>query len=380
MTLSNSYGTSNVGDQAILISLTENLRKHLPKLEIDALSLWPEITQKRHPYIKAINSGIIRGVLETFKSIRSSEILIIGGGGLIQDSSSFGNLVFHLSRVLIAKLFGTKVIGIGLGIGPLKKNTSRLLTKIILNIFETIFVRDKESLKLLEKIGVAKNKIILSSDLALLLERNGKEEGVTTKISNLKKGNKRLLGISLRPEPGNHKKPSNSSEVYTLFVNTVIGFVNDCIEANNTHVVFISMHPEQDDIIAEFMKKQLKKPECFTIITGKISPKTIKSCIAQLDILIGMRLHAIIFSALENIPFIAIDYDRKVRYFCQSLELNDQCLSLNEINKGHLHKDLEYSLSNKSLITEKINNNMPHLKEKAKISIDTIIQFLKKNG
>lgn len=41
------------------------------------------------------------------------------------------------------------------------------------------------------------------------------------------------------------------------------------------------------------------------------------SLIGNLDLLIGIRLHALIFAALMHVPFIGISYDPKIDSFCR---------------------------------------------------------------
>lgn len=43
------------------------------------------------------------------------------------------------------------------------------------------------------------------------------------------------------------------------------------------------------------------------------------SLIGNLDLLIGIRLHALIFAALMHVPFIGISYDPKINSFLQAV-------------------------------------------------------------
>jgi polysaccharide pyruvyl transferase WcaK-like protein len=165
--LSNTYGHPNIGDEAILASMIFDLESNIKNVKIEILSRLPELTKNNHPNLAVIKSGVFDGIISTIKSIKSADLLVIGGGGIIQDSSSFGNLLFHLCRATIAILVGTPFICYGIGIGPLNSLISRSLTAAILRKARIIMVRDFISSKLLIDIGIPKNLVRITADPVL---------------------------------------------------------------------------------------------------------------------------------------------------------------------------------------------------------------------
>lgn len=75
-------------------------------------------------------------------------------------------------------------------------------------------------------------------------------------------------------------------------------------------VLFIPMQWPEDNRMAE--KICQRGPECFHFLEGTFSAPELMSIIGNLDLLVGMRLHALIFAALMHIPMIGISYDRKL--------------------------------------------------------------------
>ena len=136
--ISGYIGFQNFGDDAILGLLVRYLRKS--NCAITALSSDPESTEKMFK-IKALNYmnffHILWGVFDT-------NVLISGGGSLIQNGTSSLSLLYYLAIIFLAKLFGKKVIIFAQGIGPIYGKGYQWLSKKILKMCDLILVRDGE--------------------------------------------------------------------------------------------------------------------------------------------------------------------------------------------------------------------------------------------
>ncbi|MBR1487252.1 MAG: polysaccharide pyruvyl transferase family protein, partial [Synergistaceae bacterium] len=136
------YGFGNLGDELLLNSCVKILNSRgISNENIIALSNNPEETQKNFQ-IKSVNRWKIS---EIVKAMRKSENLILGGGGLFQDSTSVKSCVYYWGIVRLAKFFGLKISAIGQSIGPLNTRTAKFLTGNALKLFESVQVRDENS-------------------------------------------------------------------------------------------------------------------------------------------------------------------------------------------------------------------------------------------
>lgn len=140
-------GSTNLGDELVLAGVRALMRRH--DASVLAVSIDPEQTRAVHG-VAAIDHR--RFDLIT-RAGRQADLVVFGGGGLVQDETSPFNLPYHLGRVVPALAAGTPVIGLGLGIGPLSglgRAEARLLRR-----FRGITVRDAASQALLAEVGVA---------------------------------------------------------------------------------------------------------------------------------------------------------------------------------------------------------------------------------
>ena len=92
------------------------------------------------------------------------------GGGYFTDKW-MDVLIYEYITVVLAKIINPnlKVIGTGLGLGPFKNKLSLIILKLFTRNFDYIFVREAESLSLLEALKVDVYKKVLGDDAILLL-------------------------------------------------------------------------------------------------------------------------------------------------------------------------------------------------------------------
>lgn len=377
LVLSNSYGTANVGDQAILTSMIELLRKCLGEVEIDVLSRWPQKTSQRHPNVNAVHSEIFRGFFATCRSIKNADLLIFGGGGIIQDVSSFGNLIFHLSRLVLARLFGSPFVGCGLGVGPINSKFGRRLTSIVLNWAEGLYVRDESSAELLRSINITKPLIVVTSDFVFALDfaEDAKKEQPYQQVLKLKQQSSCLIGVCLRPEAGKHKQLYRQSSGFMKMLKNVAKVCDELIEKRDARIVFISMEPVEDQAIAEQFLPLMQHKDKVMILPSTLKPKVVMAVSGLLDVMIGMRLHSLIFAARSVVPFVALGYDPKVAGFCKSLGLQKQVVPVCDVEPAELLELVEESLHKCNEISQSIKERMPKLEVCAKQNIKAVMEL-----
>ncbi|OGR83166.1 MAG: hypothetical protein A2901_07905 [Elusimicrobia bacterium RIFCSPLOWO2_01_FULL_54_10] len=139
--LAGYYGFGNLGDEILL----ETYRSQLsPKFMVDVLPA----NRWNFPKILFL--------------LLKCDVLLFGGGGILQDQTGTLGLWFYLALIFMARLFGKKIVLLGQGAGPLAPFNLNL-TCLVLSMADKITVRDKESLALLTGVNAT-----LSADSSLL--------------------------------------------------------------------------------------------------------------------------------------------------------------------------------------------------------------------
>ena len=164
--LSGYYGFGNLGDEAILASTVEAIGRRAPGVDISVLSANPSETSVSHG-IKAFNRMSPGGVVS---AIRASDLVVFGGGSLLQDATSFRSLSYYIAFIYLTKVLGKPLVVYANGIGPLRSALGKRLTRAALLTAREITLRDPESESVLRQLGVGIDaKVTVTADPAFLL-------------------------------------------------------------------------------------------------------------------------------------------------------------------------------------------------------------------
>ena len=317
--ISGYYGFENFGDEAILKVLTSELKNQGHSLTVFSKS--PIVTSAK----LGVNSIYTFDIPKLIGFIKNADVLISGGGSLLQDATSIKSLLYYLFVIAVALFYKKDVIIFAQGIGPLKNFIGRLLTKMLLKRCKYITVRDEKSLFLLR--GWKLNPELVSDPVWNI----DIKESVSMK----------RIGIQLRSWKGLSQKylMALAREVATSFA--------------DFEIYIYSFQEALDLSLCNHFEAQLKlvNPNLKTKVLNNLTiDETIQS-FANIDYLIGMRYHACLLALKYGIPTLALSYDIKVDKIAQRFGL--PCS----------HLDASENIS--ALITEMKNLNRTELRNKA---------------
>ena len=363
--ISGYYGFNNTGDEAILKSMVGAFKEKIPQIKITVLSHNPLQTSQTYQ-VKAINR---LHLIDIMRCSRDTNLFISGGGGLLQDSTGKGwSILYYLGLILAVKIVKVPVMIYAQGIGPVNKQINKKLIKWILNKVNLITVRDNPSKELLENLGVVKPSIYVNSDPVFLLKKKNINNIIDSHpfIQELiNSDNRPLIGVSVR------EYKSNGSDSKRIFAQAA----DYLIENYQAKIIFLPLKFDEDVHISEEILSLMKnKAEVLKI---KLEPEELLSVLSRLSLVVGVRLHSIIFSSMANIPFIAFNYDPKVKYFVEDLGLSELLLEIDkDISLKNIQKRIEYIRENndkiKDILLEKVNN----LEKKALANNELVFRFL----
>ncbi len=289
--VSGYIGFSNFGDEAIFYALS----KHLKMLNYKTSVLCNNPLKVSAEY--GVEAFYYKNLINVFSSILKNDILISGGGSLLQNKTSNFSLFYYLFVIFSAKLFFKKVIIFSQGIEPINGKFPLFLTKMILNGVKFISVRDLKSQKLLEKYKI---KSDLTSDPVYSLVEE-------IKPSFQKKG----LLIQLRE-----------------FNNINEKFIDDLAKSvfKNYSKTDISVFSFQDEYDKKICEKFIEKLAKFNLKAQLICNKTINETINIIndhEFMLSARLHGLIVSNALKTKTFALSYDEKIKTLSEELKIEN---------------------------------------------------------
>jgi polysaccharide pyruvyl transferase WcaK-like protein len=253
------------------------------------------------------------------------------------------------------------------GIGPLKKRLNRLLTKKIMNQVDVITLREKLSFEELRQMDIGRPRILLTADAALTTTdfKDGFDTGVL-EFLNLNK-QKPLLGISFRKYPGHDRI------VHEKYETVIAKAIDHMIDEYGVHPVFFPMQHPEDIPILENVAAQMHGKG--TIVTEKLNVCQTYDHISKMDMILGMRLHSLVFSAIAAVPMLGLVYDPKIQGFLDYIGQP----SAGDVR--HLEYDNLISLSDmvwndREAISRQLKVTIPELEEKARENARVAVELI----
>ncbi|MFW5981977.1 MAG: polysaccharide pyruvyl transferase CsaB [Halanaerobiaceae bacterium] len=328
--ISGYYGFDNLGDEAILMSMVRAFKGLKKDMELVVLSNNPEKTAEEYQ-VKAISRN---NILAFIKELKSCDLFISGGGSLLQDITGWKTIPFYLGQIFMAKLMRRKTAVFAQGIGPVQgKHYQKMISKILGRV-DFLSVRDARSRELLKKWGIQKEKIKLTADPVFLLKGLLSEN----QEADFKIDTKKLFENSEAPLIVVSVRPWMENQYLNSFANSLSRLAIE-IKAN---LLIIPLHLKQDmdisihlsEIINNTYRENKYQGEVL-LESNRYTPEELIALIKKADLLLGVRLHSVIFAALANVPFLAIEYDPKVRAFLEMISLNSG-VDIEELNEDKL--------------------------------------------
>lgn len=302
--ISGYIGFGNNGDEGVFAALTADLRSVLHDVSITALSARPSETVRLYGVHAAprFNPWLVG------RTIAAADLFISGGGSLLQDTTSSRSLYYYLSLIWLAKLLGKKVMLYANGIGPIRRPINRRLTTAILNRVDLITVREELSLRELKALKVDRPPIEVTADPVFDLEPASEARAKDLLArAGLADRSGPLIGFAVRHWAG-----------IDSWSTAVAKAADHCHDRYGARVVFIPPEYPDDISASERVAAHMSRPP-LTIRDRCLATETM-ALIGQLDLLVGMRLHALIFAARQGIPLVGIEYDPKVTAFLARTE------------------------------------------------------------
>ena len=354
--LSGYYGFNNTGDEAILSALIAGLEERIAELEIIVLSAHPQFTTDVHQ-VEAINRMDLKRIS---KELKRADLLISGGGSLLQDVTGFKTIPYYLGIIVLAKVMKTPVFFCAQGVGPVNNRLNQKLVAYILNKVDLITVRDQKSRALLQSWGV-KNKITVTADLVFSLDASNKDLDNDILIPEEIEFNQPTIGVAVRSWGDNS------------YLNQLALVLDDLILKLGVNILLIPFHYPNDYEAGKLLQNKMK--QAVNLITTNYSPEEVLAIVRQCDLLVGVRLHAVIFAAVSQIPVAGISYDPKVDNFLAQLNL-EAVADINHFTAKSLEEKLIALWNNRNEQLERREGQIARLRQLSEMNFKLLREKL----
>lgn len=294
-----AYGKGNAGDDSILHAIVGQMQHIDPDMPLYVLTRTPRETKIQYR-IGAVHTFNLPGFL---RIMRHTKLYLNGGGSLIQDVTSTRSLYYYLASIHLAKATGNRVLMYGCGIGPITHPINmRWAGRVIDRYVDGVTLREDTSQDELVRMGVRKPSIYVTADPALLLHPADDD---------------RVDGWFLR----NHLDPGGHYAMFVVRNWPGYGEKAPCFAAAAEAVkrkfgltpIFLALETKHDQSACHLAADQMKS--ACPVLTVPNDGDLIVGILGRMEVVVSMRLHALIFAAAVGTPVVGAVYDPKVRAF-----------------------------------------------------------------
>lgn len=368
ITIHGFYGQGNLGDEAILKALLKEFNK-FPNIKVVVFSSKPKQVFRAHG-VRSINSQGRRNFLRRIWEIKTSDLFILGGGGLLKDYGNNSSSLKEWLRLLkFAKRLSIKTALCSVGVENIRYDESRKLIRDTLDKVDLITVRDCSSKDILRDIGVI-NEIKVVSDPAVLLTNINAD-----KIEDNLVSSKVIICIRHWFSKGFYIE---KQEVNENFIQSLSAAADFFIEHYNTKINFIPFRTtsyDDDRLVAKQVVSYMKHKDKTHIYSCVPEVDEFIEIVKQSSLVIGMRLHSLILATSIGVPVIGLEYMPKVRAYMESIKQSEYSLDLETITSKKLINKILITFEQYKERSNIINSEVSRLKKLVSTNIEDLIEL-----
>jgi polysaccharide pyruvyl transferase CsaB len=369
-------GFGNAGDEAIAKVVTDHLRESVPGAEITIVSGNPPDTAEAFG-VRAIGW---RDPLAIVEAVRNTDLTILGGGGLFQDYWGFDpaailtrehwGLSFYVTPALLSAVYAKPLMLYAVGAGPLLSEHGRKYTKVAGDIAARITVRDLVSKELFESLGVSPDNITVTADPAFDLAP-APEAADLPEVREWKSSGT-AIAVCLRTW--------NFGADSTFCDREIALALDDVLASEGGRILFVPFQSGDDLYVANRVFNQMRHRQNAAVLGEPRSPAMLAGIVANADLVLGMRLHSVIFSLAAQVPFVALEYDPKVGGLAALTGFQEFTLPFGGIESDVLAGRMRQALRERERFRERAGTILGDLRSRARENAAIAAELLRQGS
>lgn len=290
------YGYGNLGDDALLRAATVRAGARFPTLGISALTRRGahDVWQFGIPCVRRDRP------LAVMRAIRGAEVLVFGGGTLLQDATSRRSLWYYTFLLRYAQRHGVACELWGNGIGTLTRKGSVEAVSKVLSECRFVGLRDERSWRMAcDMMRKSPCEPTREIDLALWMKPSA-----PSRIDDLWQcfgapSGKGAIAVAVKGGAPIGVLRAMESWLCAL-------------RAEGYSLYFVSMFPREDDILTDRLCAVHEG-----IRVRGTGASDLVGMFARCEAVCSMRLHALVFAVSAGTPFVGFGTDEKIEAFCR---------------------------------------------------------------
>lgn len=419
-------GTGNLGDDATVTTVFQQINSRWPAASVVGLSLDPLDSEQRHGircfpirqsvfpferewssashpdsagrysqklkstlkkagplfrYAKAIRNILIVRPTQFIREIIfmghslllacELDLIIVCGGGQLLDWGGPWAFPYTLFKwILIAKCTRAKCIFLNNGAGPLDSSLSRWFIKRALYMADYVSLRDRVSAKLLRKIGFrGKIAVVVDSAWGLRLP-----DGLAKKLFEPKQ--ELVIGIAPMAYGDSSRHWVDDNPGYLRLIDSLAEFSGRMLERGHRIKLFSSDIWFDSQALADLEAAIHKNYPAVALGRVTRQPVTgvsdLLASLSRLDCYVTCRFHGVVFASLLNVPTLALSPHPKVTTLMEDMELSDYCVDISKCDAEDLIARFDRLIADMDGVSARIGRHVARFQSLLASQLDSL--------
>lgn len=427
-------GTKNLGDEALLAAVVQNVRLRLPDAQIIGFTINPQDTQLRHgipsypirqfspapevedsgssepsvvtvsatghpgptrsnlksklksvPGVSAFIQAIRRllelapvviaepkFLLDSYRRLKGVDLLLVAGSQQLNDGygGAWGFPYTLYKWTWLAKLTATKVAILSVGAGPINSPLSKWFFRRVLDRVNYRSYRDAISSRLMESLKIRGGHPVLP-DLVYSLQ-------LPTPKSAPSGGARVVVGTNPVPFFDGRYWPTPDPPRYDDYVRKFAKFA-EWLDKSGHSVLFFPTQVRADSLTINDIRKAMNGTgNSPNLLAGqKIQGlEDLVSEIERADLVIANRYHGILISLMMNKPVLGVAYHEKSRALLAQAGQGDFVLNIADFKTEDLIERFKALEANAPAIKKQIAEHLAPLRKSLDEQYDTVLALI----
>lgn len=374
------YGSRNVGDQLLLLAITDMLHDHLTQdIEFKVLTdnaSWVNkyTSEESQNKITAIQSR--QEIMEVIKAIKNCDLFIFGGGAPFFDQ--LYHIIVMSFLIGVVRFFRKPYLLWSVSSQKIESRFAKYAFKWILGGTTLITYRDKNTQALFKSCGVDSKNMHQVADPGFALNWDDSSKGIEVlKAAGWMSNSRPLVALTprrLRVTDGESETHYRiqSPQQYQQEIDC-FSAAHDWLWENGYQPIYIPMNtvaPDDDLSAARDIIKQANFGRHALVINESLRPRIVPGIYRQCQASFVARVHGSITSMLGNCPMMMYAFAPKHVGIMEQMGMEEYCLSLDIATPQTTINMLENILSRREGLQRKMQTRLPSLQREALFPVE----------
>ena len=321
---------------------------------------------------------------EVVRAIKGSDFVISKGGHFYKSRQhnpvrGFISTYYNLYTLLLTMRLRKRFALIAHTIGPFNNYPSKIITRYVFKRANFLSTREEASKSVLLGMGFESSEVHVLPDTAFALIP-APQDNIAVFLEERGLKERRYAAVTARYWGFPDFSRTKASTLYRKYLSSLADIADYLIDERYVDKILLVVHNDgqhdrfEDDRkpISEILK-EIHHKDAAIVIDEDLSPAMQSALYGRARIMIGTRLHSVIFALVGGAPAIAISYTHKTDGIMEMLGLERYVLDINSIEVSDAKVMIRNMITEEDRVVELVTQKIQEIRFLLKMALKAML-------